>query len=307
MLYSFTGYTDGLQPYGGVLVIGTKIAGTTAFGGANNQGAIFVVDSTTGEDKTLYSFKGGKDGALPYAGLVYDGKTTGYGTTLEGGDPSCNAPQGCGTVFKVTKTGQETVLYAFTGGTADGERPQDSLLLDSKGNVYGTAELGGASGDGIVFEISPAGKETILHNFAGGADGSRPVAALISDTAGNLYGTTSMGGADSSGVVFKIDTKGNESVLYTFTGGADGQYPYAGVSLDSKGNLYGTTIFGGTATLGVFFKLAPNGMETVLHNFGGPDGEYPVASLLQDKKGNFYSTTELGGADNAGTVFEVVP
>jgi uncharacterized repeat protein (TIGR03803 family) len=306
VLHDFAGGTDGELPYGGVILgINGNLYGTASFGGASNKGIIFEVNPASGKEKIIYNFSGGSDGALPYAGLVSDAQGNLYGTTLEGGDPGCNSPEGCGTVFRASMNGAETVLYSFTG--PDGERPQDSLILDSKHNLYGTAELGGSSGDGVVFEVTLAGVETVLHNFTGGTDGTRPLASVVRDSIGNLYGATSMGGSSLSGIVFKVDTSNNETVLYTFLGGADGQYPYAGLVRDSQGNLYGTTIFGGTDTFGVVFELDTAGKETVLHSFQGSDGEYPVASLLMDAKGGIYSTTELGGAHNMGEVFKLTP
>jgi uncharacterized repeat protein (TIGR03803 family) len=306
VLHDFAGGADGQLPYGGV-ILGSNgnLFGTTSFGGASDKGTIFEVNPVSGKSKIIYNFSGGSDGSLPYAGLVSDAEGNLYGTTLEGGDPSCNSPQGCGTVFKASMNGAETVLYSFTG--PDGERPQDSLILDSKHNLYGTAELGGSSGDGVVFEVTLAGVETVLHNFAGGADGTRPLGSLVRDSEGDLYGTTSMGGSSLSGIVFEVDTSNNETVLYSFLGESDGQYPYAGLARDSEGNLYGTTIFGGADTLGVVFELDTAGKETVLHSFSGSDGEYPVASLLMDAKGDIYSTTELGGAHGMGEVFKLTP
>jgi len=154
---------------------------------------------------------------------------------------------------------------------------------------------------------------TVLYNFTGGADGGNPYAGLLRDTAGNLYGTTTVGGSSNNGTVFKLNTSGAESILHSFHG-ADGQYPYAGVIMDAKGNLYGTTANGGTGCsgtgCGTVFKLTPRAggrwAETVLHKFtADPDGAYPF-SLIQDAKGNLYGATEIGGANAIfGTVFKV--
>ena len=157
-----------------------------------------------------------------------------------------------------------SVLHAFTGG-ADGILPRAGLVRDAAGNLYGTTEGGGASGNGTVFELDTTGKGTVLHSFTGGVDGSAPFAGLVRDRNGNLYGTTEFGGASSEGTVFKLDTTGKETVLHSFTGGADGAFPQAGLIRDDAGNLYGTAQFGGDLTCsspflggcGTVFKLTP--------------------------------------------------
>jgi uncharacterized repeat protein (TIGR03803 family) len=210
-------------------------------------------------------------------------------------------------VYKVDTAGHSTVLHNFTGG-ADGGDPYGGVIRDSKGNLYGTAQLGGASGAGVVFKIDSSGIETVLYNFTGGADGAYPLDGVIRDASGNLYGTTNGGGASGAGVVFKVDRSGNETVLYSFTGGTDGSYPWGGVIRDSKGNLYGTTSAGGASGAGVVFKVDTSGNETVLYSFtGGADGATPLwVVLARDSAGNLYGTTSAGGgASNAGVVFKV--
>ena len=173
-----------------------------------------------------------------------------------------------------------SLLYQFKSGR-DGSSPYSNLLLDQQGNLYGTTLIDGAYSYGTVFKVTPAGKETVLHSFTGtGGDGATPVAPLIMDAAGNLYGTTEYGGIfgyacgpNGCGTVFKIDSAGKETVLYRFTGVAgDGMNPEQGLLRDSKGNLYGTTFQGGTYdtsgnSYGIVFKLTPAGKETVLHSF----------------------------------------
>ena len=173
-----------------------------------------------------------------------------------------------------------------------------------------------------MFKIDATGTETVLYSFAGGADGGSPCAGLIQDSLGNLYGTTNWGGIAAGtagfGVVFKLDTTGTETALYTFTGGADGGNPVAGLVQDSGGNLYGTAQAGGTASgfsgNGVVFKLSSTGTETVLHTFtGGTDGLQPAAGLFRDSAGNLYGTTVAGGVPNSecafgcGVVFKIAP
>jgi uncharacterized repeat protein (TIGR03803 family) len=209
---------------------------------------------------------------------------------------------------------QYQVLYSFQNGS-DGGEPYDTLIKDKAGNLYGTT-YGGGAGAGTVFEVAPDGTETVLYAFTGGNDGANPVGSLVFDKVGNLYGTTWKGGADGAGVVFELAPGGTETVLYTFTGGNDGNGPQAGLVMGKKGVLYGTTSSGGSANDGVVFELAPNGTETVLHNFTGglEDGMEPnYGSLIMDKAGNLYGMTFEGGASpckhtgytGCGTVYEV--
>jgi uncharacterized repeat protein (TIGR03803 family) len=191
-----------------------------------------------------------------------------------------------------------TVLYAFGTNSNDGQGgPIGDLVLDNAGNLYGTTF-------GTVFQVDAAGKETVLHVFTL-SDGYAPHGGLIRDPAGNLYGTTSAGGAHGQGTVFKLTKAGKFRVLYSFVGGSgDGAQPYGGLLRDAAGNLYGTTVSGGS--LGTVFEVAPSGKETVLHSFtGSPDGATPLAGLVRDATGNLYGTTKRGGAFNWGTVFKI--
>jgi uncharacterized repeat protein (TIGR03803 family) len=198
------------------------------------------------------------------------------------------------------------VLYRFNDGT-DGQSPGGRLVLDAKGNLYGTTTLGGdASKFGTVFKVDTKGKETVLHTFTGGADGEYPYAGLIRDGKGNLYGTTGGGGSSGLGTVFKVDTRGKETVLYNFRSIGTGEEPTADLVRDLKGNLYGTTLFGHNRAFGVVFELDTTGKETVLHRFSGRDGANPLAGLVRDTSGNLYGTTTVGGdnSDN-GNVFKL--
>jgi uncharacterized repeat protein (TIGR03803 family) len=265
----------------------------------------------------LYSFTGGADGNSPTAGLLRDRHGNLYGTANYGGG------FGNGVVFKVDRAGNETVLYSFTGG-ADGGVPGSNLVRDEDGNLYGTAG-GGSFGRGVVYKLDPNGNETVLYNFTGGADGRGPFAGLVRDEDGNLYGTTTFGGQGCApfgcGVVFKLGPSGNETVLYGFTGGADGKFPWTGLTRDEHGNLYGTASAGGDLTCsigggfgcGVVYKLDPTGKETVLHAFTGTDGYFPYAVPVRDEKGNLYGTTLAGGVSSGclgsgcGVVYKVDP
>jgi uncharacterized repeat protein (TIGR03803 family) len=210
-----------------------------------------------------------------------------------------------------------SVLYEFKGGT-DGESPQAGLVRDAAGNFYGTTPFGGklvqdcsyaGPGCGTVFKIDPNGNETVLYRFAGAPDGVEPMAGLILDNDGNLYGTTSYGGASNYGAVFKVDSSGQETILYSFGAYPDGEFPSGGLVMDADGNLYGTTQEGGTndscwGNCGAVFKLDTNGKETVLLNFT-PPAESPTAALTLDAAGNLYGTTLGNGYCCVGTVFKL--
>jgi uncharacterized repeat protein (TIGR03803 family) len=178
--------------------------------------------------KVLYVFQGQPDGAVPEAGLIMGTNGVMYGTTLVGGAPGAcsNSGGGCGTVFAVDSSGHETVLYSFTGHPADGEGPEASLFRDSAGNLYGTTMEGGPKNNGTVFKLDTTGKETVLYNFCPGGypcpDGAMPLGSVIVEEDGSVYGTTYYGGAEGYGAVFKVDSSGTETVLYSFTDGADG-------------------------------------------------------------------------------------
>jgi uncharacterized repeat protein (TIGR03803 family) len=312
-LHSFMGAPDGARPLAGLVRDASgNLYGTTELGGAAcasqfGCGTVFKIDSS-GTETVLYSFTGGADGGTPMAGLLRDPAGNLYGTTYYGGDLSCNSGTGCGIVFQLSSAGVETVLYSFHGGT-DGELPAAGLVRDPAGNFYGTTLLGGTFGSGTVFELGKAGKEKVLYAFTGGADGSLPLATLVLDAAGNLYGTTQLGGAYGAGTVFEVGPAGSEQVLHSFAGGSDGIYPFAGVVMDSAGNLYGTTFSGGGEGLcedgcGTVFELSADGSETILHSFTGhSDGGYPRAALILDAAGNLYGTAEIGGALGYGDVF----
>jgi len=206
-----------------------------------------------------------------------------------------------------------TTLYSFTGG-ADGSEPQADLIMDGQGNLYGATPSGGAYNCGTVFELTVSGAFELLSTFAGGTDGCGPLAALTRDNQGNLYGATFWGGAYGGGTVFMVTPSGVKTVLHNFTAGGEGAQPQSTVVLDAQGNLYGTTIGGGTCGHGTVFELTPSGTATALHRFNCPasiirttDGANPEAGVMFDSQGNLYGTTTYGGVYGAGTVFKVTP
>lgn len=307
VLYSFPGGADGSFPSSGVIRDAAgNLYGETSTGGATQRGTIFKID-TTGSETVLYSFMGNSDGEFPRGGLLRDSAGNLYGTTQQGG-ASNN-----GTVFKLNTSGVKTILHSFAGQPSDGATPVAGVIRDAAGNLYGTTPYGGtaacaidSSGCGVVFKLDRAGSETLLYSFTGGPDGGTPYGGLIRDSAGSLYGTTYYGGATDNGTVFEISTSGTETVLHSFTGGAGGSYPDAGLVMDKKGNLYGTTVAGGIGDGGTVFEVSSVGSATVLHSFTGmPDGAAPQAGLTTDSSGNLYGTTYHEGAYNAGIVFEI--
>jgi len=256
VLYSFGGKPDGESPLAGLVKVKNTLYGTTVVGGSGSCywtaysyydsgcGTVFSMTPSGHGDGILHSFKGApKDGAFPYAGLL---NATGrlYGTTHSGG------ANDAGTVFSVTPSGKETVLYSFGNSSGDGESPEAGLI-EVNGTLYGTTNGGGANGDGTVFALKPPGKETVLHSFGGSGDGESPEAGLI-EVNGTLYGTTKLGGAYDGGTVFAITSSGKETVLLSFLG-PDGKYPDAGL-IHVKGTLYGTTESGGTNNGGTAFS-----------------------------------------------------
>jgi hypothetical protein len=385
VLYTFPGGRHGA--IGGTNLVADSagnIYGTTFSGGNNSStceietgvpgcGVVFKLTPGahgTWKETVLYTFTGGKDGAGPVGGVILDSAGNLYGTTNYGGERKSQVCHiagfvpGCGVVFQLTPTTDgpwtETLLHSFMGGS-DGGKPYSGVILDANGDVYGVADYGGDTrgcdapyGCGVVFKLKHGTwGETVLHTFTGGSDGFNPLSGLTFDSRGNVYGTTYQGGDTSvscwgiqnggCGTVFKLapTRKGpwTETVLYAFTGGADGSIPLLGVTLDSRGDVFGTTIYGGDTTAknclggygfgapagcGVVFKLTPRAhgawAETVLHSFtGGSDGAFSGEPLVFDSSGNLYGMAGYGGEMGApcslgnetnagcGVVFELTP
>ena len=308
VLHSFTGApADGSGPTTSRLIQGAdgNFYGTTGGGGANDFGAVYKL-TPEGTVTILFSFAGGPaDGKYTLAGLVQGTDGNFYGTTFDGG------ANNRGVVFRLTPTGVETVLYSFgAAGSGDAIGLATALIEGSDGNFYGTSLDGGASNQGTVFSITPAGVETVLHSFGKSGDGIQPLGRLTLGSDGALYGTTTDGGAHGHGMVFRLTPEGVETILYSFTGAPrDGSFPEAGLLQGQDGNFYGTTGFGGANNLGTVFKLTPGGVETVLHSFAGApgDGSQPEGTLVEGSDGNLYGTTYQGGANNVGAFFRIRP
>jgi uncharacterized repeat protein (TIGR03803 family) len=254
----------------------------------------------------VHNFTGGSDGGAPDDGFTMSPTGVLFGTASTGG------ASGYGVVFEVMANGKVKALHSFAGG-ADGATPNGRVIRDANGALFGTTTAGGASGLGTVFKLEGK-KETVLYSFAGGADGAVPQAALITDAAGNLYGTTSAGGSAGTGTVFELITpkkkngKWTEKALYRFRTGTDGATPLSAVTMDTAGNLYGTTSAGGTYGYGTVFQLTPGSTwkETTLHHFqNGDDGSIPYAGLISDAAGNLFGGTTQGGSAGGGTTFEL--
>jgi uncharacterized repeat protein (TIGR03803 family) len=373
LLYTFSGGTDGGQPYAGVtLNIEGNVFGTThtgnqgtnwgqvymlhhagsgytfadlaLFDGALESPAVFgpngTIYSTAPNNLTLYhhgyvlnvspppnivcatisclwkatplyGFSGGADGNMPnYGALIFDRAGNMYGTTSEGGS-------GNGVVYEMMGSGldwTEQAIYAFAG-SPDGATPFSGVIFDTSGNLYGTTTAGGASGNGAVYELSPSGSgwtERVLYSFTGGSDGSYPTAGLILDQAGNLYGSTNVGGTGEGGTVFELSPSGGGwiyNLLHSFTG-ATNCGPWGPLTLNG-GNLYGTTVCDGTNSSGNVWELSPSGNSwtySSLYDFtGGNDGKFPYCNVTFDASGNIYGTTLRGGADGQGVVWKITP
>lgn len=322
-LYSFCsqpGCSDGAIANAGLMqAVDGTIYGTTASGGTNNQGTIFAM-TPAGKLTTSYRFcsiPGCPDGADPSAGLLQAFDRNLYGTTFGGG------AYGNGTVFKLTKAGTLTTLASFDG--VHGSNPDfGSLIQGTDGGFYGTTVAGGANtacgntnGCGTIFRVTPLGKLTSLYSFCTQlqcTDGYSPLGGLVQGTDGNLYGTTTAGGAYGYGTVFKITTSGTLMTLHSFDY-SDGAYPEAALILGTDGNFYGTTPNGGTSGVsGTLFSITPAGQLTTLYSFCSKancaDGNGPFSGLIQATNGEFYGATFAGGTSSkcsggCGTAFSL--
>jgi len=299
------GLTDGANPMAGLFLdTNGNFWGTTEGGGAHSAGEVFEI-TANGTFSVAYSFAG-SDGAAPEAALIADKLGNLWGTTASGGSNKS------GTVFKIATNGTLSVVHDFAGGS-DGATPTAGLTIDKKGNLWGTTLVGGASNLGTVFKIPAKGVYSVAHSFGSGTDGSEPWAGLFKDKKGNLWGTTTGGGANGGGTLFKIAPNGSYSIVRNFPEySGDGYWPFATLVQDKQGNLWGTTSGGGSypgtcagGGCGTVFEIAAKGAYSIVHSFDPTQAFRPVAPLLLDASGNLWSITELGGAYGGGTVFEI--
>jgi uncharacterized repeat protein (TIGR03803 family) len=309
VIHYFTGGKDGANPLNG-LFLGSngQLYGTASSGGKYGSGVVFEV-GTGGKETVLYTFTGGEDGASPQSFLIEDQSGNLYGTTYGGG------ASGTGTVFMVTGT-QEKVLYSFGSQTNDGAAPEAGLTFDSFGNLYGTTTSGGLYGGGTVFQLAPSGSgswtENILYNFGGVTDGSIPVAGVTLDASGNLYGTTSAGGAYGYGRIFELVQSNSwaETVIHDFANLTDGATPYAGLVPGPSGVFYGAATANGSQGGGTIFQLTPiagSWTFSVIHSLPGWGISGSFRNLLVNSKGTIYGTTHCDGTNDLGTVYQLAP
>jgi uncharacterized repeat protein (TIGR03803 family) len=311
---------DGQTPTGVIVGPGGNLYGATVAGGTTTLGTVFKL-TLSGQLTTLHNFCPGNnafcsDGYNPETALVVGTNGDLYGTTIAGGS------QRAGTIFEITPAGVLTPIYNFCSlpNCADGNFPA-ALAVGTDGNFYGTTSGNNRSKTfGGVFRVTPTGKVTLLHRFcseAACADGANPRGGLVLAPNGNFYGTTSHGGANESscvqgcGTLFEITRTGQLTTRYNFCSQShcsDGEGPFAAPVLDDKGNLYGTTYYGGASPqcdalgCGTAFRFAPTGQFTSLYSFcsqsGCSDGAVPFAGLVLATNGSLYGTTQYGGTDS---------
>ena len=326
VIHNFGSGSDGCGPQAGLIFDSHgNLYGTTGGGGTNfGSGTVFEMSPRQGggwNETVLHNFGSGTDGVGPFAPLIFDGAGNLYGTTEYGG--TCFD---CGTIFQMRpRQGggwTETVIHNFNNDGTDGTFPEQGLILDGNGNLFGAAPFGGANNEGVAFELSPrqggGWAETILHTFSeNGTDGGFPSGSLVRDSSGNLYGTAYGGGSGQSGVVFELSpAQGGgwtETILHSFTfNGTDGLFPGADLMLDG-GNLFGTTGYGGIRNDATVFELSPRQgggwTEAVLHSFiySGSNGAFPFSGLIADSSGNLYGTAIGGGSYDSGIAFKLTP
>jgi len=304
-IYSFDG-SLGCYPFSGLtLGLDGNFYGTQTQCSGPGHGSVFKV-TPGGSVTTLYFFMN-SDGAGPYAPPIQGADGNFYGTTNSGGLPLCGFGAGCGTIYKLTPSGQLTSVHQFD--VTHGYLPIAPLVQGTDGNFYGTAEFGGTNNAGVIFKITPSGF-SVLHNFDS-TDGNSPIGPLIQANDGNFYGTTEFGGTtnNDAGVIFKMTPAGTLTVLHSLNGSSDGAFPEAGLVQASDGNFYGVAQDRGSGGFGTIFKITPQGNYSVLHNFAadGSEGELAQVTLTQHTNGILYGDTSGGGSQNCqcGTFYSL--
>jgi uncharacterized repeat protein (TIGR03803 family) len=319
VLTFINGGDGGIFPTGALALDATGNLYGVAEGGPG-AGVVYKL-SPKGEETVLFSFQGGlkvTKPQLPAGGVLLGNNGEVFGAAQFGSELACKL--GCGSLFRLDAAGTLHILHKFSGG-ADGASPIGPLVQDASGNLYGVAQSGGdhncpthflfpGAGCGVVFKIDSHNVLTVLHTFAGKADGAVPQGGLLLDAAGNLFGTTLKGGHSDNGTIFKIASDGTYTVLRRMTK-VTGVNPNGGLVADPAGNLYGTAQLGGNQNLGTAFELTADGKLKVLHNFQGlKDGASPLAGLFRDDAGRLYGTTVHNGLIQrvqGGNVFMVTP
>jgi uncharacterized repeat protein (TIGR03803 family) len=311
LLYAFSGFSGPpSEPWAGLTDVDGTLYGTTLSGGSDGYGTVYSI-STSGDEQVLHSFSCDSDGASPPQTPLIDVKGTLYGATTGGGYKAyCST--GLGTIYRITTSGEEKVVYRFYDGDV-GWIP--TALIDVNGTLYGANELGGGSkscsnGCGVIYSLTTSGHATSLYKFTGGTNGQYPQSLV--NVNGTFYGTA-QGGSSNRGIVYRVTTAGKMTVLYRFRGGSDGANPLG--MIDVKGTLYGTTTEGGAGCssrqgCGTIFSITTTGTENVLYSFtGGPYGTVPTSPLL-NLNGTLYGTTSGPGSQpcgGCGVVFALSP
>jgi uncharacterized repeat protein (TIGR03803 family) len=296
-LHSFSSSGNGVNPHAGLTQSSRgPMYGTTESGGTAGDGTVFSI-TTNGTFSVIVGFNG-NNAQTPEGPLIQATDGNLYGTSLAGGTALS------GVVFRVTSLNLVGTLHSFAGA-ADGSNPYAGLQQGTDGALYGTATYGGLFSAGTIFKMTTSGLFTSLYSFTNAADGGEPYAGLVQANDRNFYGTTSAGGTNNNGTIFKITTNGGLSTLYWFTGTNDGASPRAALIQARDGNLYGTAYEGGTAGSGTIFRVSTNGVFNPLFQFNGTNGARPYGGLLQASDGNFYGTTENGGVGGVGSIFRM--
>jgi len=317
VLHEFTNTPDGAAPQGALVRDQAgNLYGTTTFGGPSSAGTVYKIDPT-GQETVLFAFDI-TNGAAPRSAMILDGAGNLYGTAGAG-------PNDEGVIFRVSPSGEQTVLFDFPEKTGiDPINPNGSLIMDSRGNLYGATLLGGNGncilGCGSIYRLDRGGNARMLYQFKGGSDGLSPLGSLVADANGNLYGVAQVGGdfncsnpefaGEGCGTVFRLARNGTFTVLHAFHGGADGEIPQAGLLFNTvTGNLYGAASGGSKSGDGdgVVFQISSKTGYTVLHRFKGTDGRTPNGELTFDETGNIYGTTQAGGSQGFGTAYVMNP